>query len=200
MPEISDEGLEETKSDNDEASDSDRALVDIIKRFTSSIYIEPSPVLQTIAAYQQFQGWVLHLQTVFLWRVVPLIRVFPVKPDPTTRPRLRRKEGCKARIKLFRFKLNSKCSMMSKYRWLDKTRHSVPGQMCSWRCHAPSRRFQSCHDPRKRSQMFQISGVPRRREVTLVDIIKRFTSSLYWTRLYLCTTNCFVFYNICYHK
>ena len=41
MPEISDEGLEETKSDNDEASDSDRALVDIIKRFTSSIYIEP---------------------------------------------------------------------------------------------------------------------------------------------------------------
>ena len=34
MPEISDEGLEETKSDNDEASDSDRALVDIIKRFT----------------------------------------------------------------------------------------------------------------------------------------------------------------------
>ena len=56
MPEISDEGLEETKSDNDEASDSDRALVDIIKRFTSSIYIEPSPVLQTIAAYQQFQG------------------------------------------------------------------------------------------------------------------------------------------------
>ena len=56
MPEISDEGLEETKSDNDEASDSDRALVDIIKRFTSSIYIELSPVLQTIAAYQQFQG------------------------------------------------------------------------------------------------------------------------------------------------
>ena len=30
---------------------------------------------------------------------VPQIRCFPVRPDPTTRPRLRRKEKCRARIK-----------------------------------------------------------------------------------------------------
>ena len=67
----------------------------MVRALVSYLPPDVQPIMQTSS-----QGRVLLLQTVSCDEIVPQISSFPVRPDPTTRPRLRRKEGCDARINL----------------------------------------------------------------------------------------------------